>query len=153
MGCKVRWLAAVSAIVGEGACAQIAGLPDYSTGESLAGSDSYAPVVRTDASADETGDELGNEGPRENDAGGVGNADDAGAGDTGQPIDAGQPERPQWDARRLHLSARHVWRLLQHDGRLRRWPVRRHVWRGRTELQGLHELRRLRTGRVRESAA
>jgi hypothetical protein len=94
MGWKVRWLAAIIAIVGEGACAQIAGLPDYSAGQSLPGFDSDAPVIRADASADKTSDEVDNESPREQDAGTTGNSDDAAAGDTGQPIDAGQPSDP-----------------------------------------------------------
>ena len=91
MGWKIRWLAAVTVLVGEGACAQLAGLPDYSVGDSLPGADGYAPVVRVDASADETSDESSSESPYEHDAGAIETADDAGAGETDPPIDAGQP--------------------------------------------------------------
>ncbi len=59
-------------VLGAGACAQIAGLPDYSTG-GLPAQGGATPLVQTEASADEaseaTGEGATGEGQGEGDAG------------------------------------------------------------------------------------
>jgi hypothetical protein len=102
MGSKVRALAAVTAIVCGGACSQIAGLAEYSTGESSPDSSSFTRIP-TAASAEDASERPGNDGPPEPAPGAIGDpgsvpgeeqdADDADQGDAGQPIDAGDPSQ------------------------------------------------------------
>ncbi len=102
MGSKVRSLAAVTAIVCGGACAQFAGLGDYSTGESSPDSGS-STKNRTGASTEDAGETAADDSPPEPDPGALGDpgsvpeegedADDPDGGDAGQPIDAGDPSQ------------------------------------------------------------
>lgn len=101
MGSKVRLLAAVTAIACGGACGQIAGLADYSTGASSLDS-SITATLPPEASADDAGEGAGDAGPPGNDTGTVGDpgfeagegedAADPDAGDAG-PLDAGDPNQ------------------------------------------------------------
>jgi hypothetical protein len=98
MGSKLRSLAAVTAIGCGGACGQIAGLADYSTGESSLDS-SLTATVPAEASGDDASQGVSDAGPPENDGGPMGDPGfDAGegedatepdSGDAGQPSDAG----------------------------------------------------------------
>ena len=86
-------------VLGAGACAQIAGLPDYSTG-GLPAQGGATPLVQTEASADEaseaTGEGATGEGQGEGDAGPAedlhpASGDDEGGSDASEPTDGGQP--------------------------------------------------------------
>ncbi len=84
-----RSLAALLAVVGEVACAQVAGLPDYSVGASTTGPESSTPVVQDDTSVDATTDNVDNEAPSEPDAEEIGSVDDAEASASDASGDAG----------------------------------------------------------------
>ena len=89
----LRSLAAVLAVVGAVACAQLAGLPDYSAGASTTGLESSTPGEQTDATVDATsddvgGDEVGNDDQSEPDVEEIGDLDAADAGASDASVDA-----------------------------------------------------------------
>jgi hypothetical protein len=83
-------LATAFAVVGEVGCAQLAGLPGYSVGESTTDPESSAPVIPIDATVDATSDDVGDEAPSEPDAEGTGEeVEDAEGSATDASSDAG----------------------------------------------------------------